>query len=159
MKGALSLARGRAASTTMLDSAGTEIVVGCRVSEFEFGFGDGTVESIDVPCVGGGFNVGVKWDDVSKGRPSWSAAGGGRGAQHLLVIEQPAAAQPAAQPAAAEPAIDLAKAQPPSPSTPPRRRSMSMARRAAAISTPSTRRTRAARRALRWSTWRRFGRC
>ena len=81
----------------MLDSAGSEIVVGCRVAEIHLGFGDGTVESITVPVHGcDGFNVGVKWDDESKGGPSWSAEGGGRNAEHLLVIEQPAAAEPAA---------------------------------------------------------------
>ena len=71
----------------MLDSAGAEITVGCRVAEIHFGFGDGVVESIDVPIVGGACNVGVKWDDPSKGGPTWTAEGGGRSAQHLLVIE------------------------------------------------------------------------
>ena len=63
------------------------ITVGCRVAEADFSYGDGTVESITVPCVGGGFNVGIKWDDASKGGPAWSQEGGGRGAAHLLVIE------------------------------------------------------------------------
>ena len=70
----------------MMDQAATEITVGCRVAEADFSFGDGVVESVKVPITGVGFNVGVKWDDPSKGGPTWSAGGGGRGAQHLLVI-------------------------------------------------------------------------
>ena len=66
----------------MKDHAGAEIVVGCRVAEADFSFGDGVVESIVVPCVGGGFNVGVKWDQPELGGPPWSAEGGGRAAQH-----------------------------------------------------------------------------
>ena len=50
-------------------------------------YGDGIVESITVPCIGGGFSVGVVWDDPQKGGPTFSAEGGGRGANHLLVIE------------------------------------------------------------------------
>ena len=45
----------------MIDRAGTEITVGCRVAEADFSFGDGTVMSIKVPCNGGGFCVGVHW--------------------------------------------------------------------------------------------------
>ena len=62
----------------MKDQAGTEIVVGCRVAEVDFSYGDGIVESVTVPVVGGGINVGVKWDDPEKGGPEWSAGGGGR---------------------------------------------------------------------------------
>ena len=69
------------------DSAGEAITVGCRVAECDFSFGDGLVESVEVPSLGGGFNVGVKWDDPAKGGPAWSAEGGGRSSQHLLVIE------------------------------------------------------------------------
>ena len=72
----------------MKDKAGTEIKVGCRVAEADFDFGDGTVMSISVPSSGGGFNVGVHWDDPDNGGPPWSDEGGGRGAQHLLVIEE-----------------------------------------------------------------------
>ena len=68
------------------DSAGVALEVGQRVSEIDFSFGDGLVESITVPSVGGGFNVGVKWDDPSLDGPTWSEDGGGRGAKHLLVI-------------------------------------------------------------------------
>ena len=64
-----------------------EITVGCRVVEADFSYGDGTVKSITVPIAGGGFNVGVDWDDAEKGGPTWSEEGGGRGAQHLLVID------------------------------------------------------------------------
>ena len=81
----------------MKDKAGTDIVVGCRVAEADLSYGDGVVESVTVPCRGGSFNVGVKWDDQSKGGPTWSAEGGGRGEQHLLVIE--------AAPDAGEPAV------------------------------------------------------
>ena len=70
----------------MKDQAGVEITVGCRVAEADFAFGDGGVESITVPYRDGSFNVGVKWDDPERGGPKWSAEGGGRGAQHLLVI-------------------------------------------------------------------------
>lgn len=78
------------------DQAGKEIVVSCRVTEADFGFGDGEVESVKVPLSrGSGFNIGVKWDDASKGGPSWSATGGGRGAQHLLVIADAPAASAA----------------------------------------------------------------
>ena len=73
----------------MTDSAGFEVAVGQRVSEIHFDYGDGLVESITVPMSSDGFNVGVKWDDPSKGGPAWSETGGGRGANHLLVIEQP----------------------------------------------------------------------
>jgi hypothetical protein len=86
---------------SMEDSAGTKIAVGCRVAEVDFSFGDGLVESVTVPIVGVGFNVGVRWDDPSKGGPEWSAEGGGRAANHLLVIKGAAAAP---EPAAAEPA-------------------------------------------------------
>ena len=79
----------------MKDKAGTDIVVGCRVTEADFGFGDGIVESISVPCRGTSLNVGIKWDEPSKGGPSWSAEGGGRGAQHLLVIEAAPDSEPA----------------------------------------------------------------
>ena len=68
----------------MKDKAGVEITVGCRVLEADFDYGDGTVESIEVPSAGGGFNVGVLWDDPAKEGPGWSAEGGGRGANHLL---------------------------------------------------------------------------
>ena len=71
----------------MKDQAGETITVGCRVAEVDFSYGDGVVESVEVPLRGGGFNVGVKWDDPAKGGPAWSAEGGGRGSQHLLVIE------------------------------------------------------------------------
>lgn len=71
----------------MKDKAGTEITVGCRVAEASFGYGDGEVESVEVPVTGGGFNVGVKWDDPRKGGSGWSEEGGGRTAEHLLVIE------------------------------------------------------------------------
>ena len=73
----------------MMDKAGAEIAVGCRVAEADFSFGDGVVESIEVPINGGGFNVGVKWDEPERGGPTWSAQGGGRGAEHLLVLEPP----------------------------------------------------------------------
>lgn len=71
----------------MKDKDGVDIVVGCRVMEADFSYGRGTVESIQVPVVGGGFNVGVKWEDANQGGPPWSADGGGRGAKHLRVIE------------------------------------------------------------------------
>ena len=71
----------------MKDKAGVEITVGCRVLEADFDYGDGTVESIEVPSAGGGFNVGVLCDDPKKEGPGWSAEGGGRGGQHLLVTE------------------------------------------------------------------------
>ena len=72
----------------MKDQAGTDIVVGCRVAEANLSYGDGLVESVTVPVVGGGFNVGIKWDDPTKSGPEWSAAGGGRSSsEHLLVIE------------------------------------------------------------------------
>ena len=61
----------------MKDSAGAEITVGCRVAEAHFSFGDGTVESVKVPCSGGAFNVGVHWDEPEKGGPGWSDEGGG----------------------------------------------------------------------------------
>ena len=76
----------------MKDKAGAEITVGCRVAEADFGFGDGTVESIEVPCSGDGCNVGVHWDEPEKGGPGWSDEGGGRGPEHLLVIEAAPAA-------------------------------------------------------------------
>ena len=57
--------------------------------EADFSFGDGVVESIEVPINGVGFNVGVKWDEPERGGPTWSAEGGGRGAEHLLVLEPP----------------------------------------------------------------------
>ena len=76
----------------MKDQAGAEIVVGCRVAEANFSYGDGLVESVTVPCAGGCFNVGVTWDDPEKGGPEWSADGGGRSSEHLLVIEPPAQA-------------------------------------------------------------------
>ena len=63
----------------MMDHAGTEITVGCRVAEANDSFGDGTVESITVPSTGGGFNVGVAWDDAMKGGPAWSKEGRGTG--------------------------------------------------------------------------------
>ena len=72
----------------MKDKAGNEITVGCRVAEADFAFGDGVVESVTVPLVGGGFNVGVRWDDSSLGGPTWDENGGGRGADHLLVIPE-----------------------------------------------------------------------
>ena len=75
----------------MRDSADEEIRVGSRVTEVDFGYGDGIVESIEVPVQGGGFNVGVMWDDPGLGGPTWSAEGGGRGANHLLVVEAAAA--------------------------------------------------------------------
>ena len=59
------------------------------MAEADFSFGDGVVESIEVPINGGGFNVGVKWDEPERGGPTWSAQGGGRGAEHLLVLEPP----------------------------------------------------------------------
>ena len=71
----------------MKDKAGTVITVGCRVAEADFTFGDGTVESITVPVTGDGYNVGVHWDEPDKGGPGWSDEGGGRSAEHLLVIE------------------------------------------------------------------------
>ena len=37
----------------MKDKAGIDIAVGCRVAEADFGYGDGTVESITGPCIGG----------------------------------------------------------------------------------------------------------
>ena len=52
----------------MKDKDGVEITVGCRVAEADFSFGDGKVESITVPIAGAeGFNVGVIWDDPSRG--------------------------------------------------------------------------------------------
>ena len=71
----------------MKDKAGIVITVDCRVAEVDFSFGDGTVESITVPCKGGGCNVGVLWDDPAKEGPAWSAEGGGCNAGHLTVIE------------------------------------------------------------------------
>ena len=71
----------------MKDRDGTEIVVGCCVMEADFSYGEGTVKSITVPCDGGGFNVGVAWKDPTKGGPAYSAEGGGRGSQHLRVVE------------------------------------------------------------------------
>ena len=71
----------------MKDKAGTEITVGCRVAETDLGFGDGTVESVEVPAGAGGFNIGVHWDQPDRDGPGWSDEGGGRGAEHLLVIE------------------------------------------------------------------------
>ena len=41
------------------------------MAEADFSFGDGVVESIEVPCIGDGFNVGVKWDDSQRGGPPW----------------------------------------------------------------------------------------
>ena len=79
----------------MKDKAGTDIVVGCRVTEADFGFGDGVVESITVPAQDGSCTVGIKWDEPSKGGPKWSAEGGGRGAQHLIVIEAAPDSEPA----------------------------------------------------------------
>ena len=70
----------------MKDRAGADIKLGFRVAEADFSYGDGVVQSITVPCAGGGFNVGIKWDDDSKGGPAWSEEGGGRAAEHLLVI-------------------------------------------------------------------------
>ena len=79
-----------------------EITVGCRVAEVDFSYGDGLVESIAVPVSGGGFNVGVKWDEPGKGGSTWSLdEGGGRAGQHLLVIQQ--AETPAAHETATEP--------------------------------------------------------
>lgn len=70
------------------DKAGTEIDVGCRVTEADLNFGDGTVESVSVPLASGdGFNIGVHWDNPALGGPAWSAEGGGRGAEHLIVID------------------------------------------------------------------------
>mgnify|MGYP006936349087 CR=1 FL=1 len=71
----------------MMDKSGTEITVGCRVTEADLGFGDGTVESVEVPAGAGGFNVGVHWDEPDRDGPGWSDEGGGRRAEHLLVIE------------------------------------------------------------------------
>ena len=73
----------------MKDKAGADIAVGCRVAEADFSYGDGVVESITVPITGIGFNVGVKWDQPARGGPPWSAEGGGRASQHLLVLEPP----------------------------------------------------------------------
>ena len=86
------------------DKAGAEITVGCRVAEVDLDFGDGVVESVEVPVVGGGVNIGVKWDNPNLGGPVWSALGGGRAAEHFLVIEgEPAdAAAPAALPPGTE---------------------------------------------------------
>ena len=72
----------------MKDQAGSEITVGCRVTEADDDFGDGTVESITVPVgAGAGFNVGIlMWDKPENGGPGWSSDGGGRGAEHLLVV-------------------------------------------------------------------------
>ena len=93
------------------DKAGTAIVVGCRVREADFGFGDGTVKSITVPVHGcDGFNVGVDWDDSSMGGPAWSTDGGGRAGEHLLVLEAAAAPAAAEEEAAAEPMAALADA-------------------------------------------------
>ena len=73
----------------MLDKNGADIVVGSRVREADFGYGDGEVESVTVPIRGGGgFNVGVRWDDPSLGGPEYDAEGGGRGAQHLVVLQE-----------------------------------------------------------------------
>ena len=46
----------------MNDRDVAEIVVGCRVVEADFGYGEGVVESVEVPCIGGGFKVGVRRD-------------------------------------------------------------------------------------------------
>ena len=75
------------AEAAMCDKNNTEIVVGCRVREDDSDFGEGVVKSIEVPCIGGAFNVGVEWDDAEKGGPPWTPEGGGRGAQHLVVIQ------------------------------------------------------------------------
>ena len=63
----------------MEDKAGTVITVGCRVAEADFSFSDGTVESITVPVTGGGYHVGVHWDEPDKGRTR--VVGRGRRAQ------------------------------------------------------------------------------
>ena len=71
----------------MKDKAGAEITVGCRVTECDMGYGVGVVESIAVRTTGVGFNVGIKWDIAGDDKPGWSTEGGGRSAEHLLVIE------------------------------------------------------------------------
>jgi hypothetical protein len=81
----------------MKDQHGTEITVGCWVREADLNFGDGEVESLEVPA-GGGFNVGIKWKDPDKDGPGWSSEGGGRGCEHLVTIEKPQAEREAEQP-------------------------------------------------------------
>ena len=100
----------REATDMITDKAGAKIAVGCRVTEVDFSYGDGVVESVTVPVTGGGTNVGVKWDDESLGGPNWSAAGGGRGGEHLLVIE---AAPPFAEQAEGGAAITMPEGQRP----------------------------------------------
>ena len=55
----------RACNTTnsmLTNNAGTQIDVGCRVTEADLDYGDGTVESDTVSMTGVGFNVGgVGW--------------------------------------------------------------------------------------------------
>ena len=78
-----------AATPKLTDKGGEEIRIGCRVAEADFSYGDGAVESITVPITGDGFNVGIKWDTPELGGPPWSAEGGGRSAEHLLVLGPP----------------------------------------------------------------------
>jgi hypothetical protein len=78
-----------AAAPKLTDKGGEEIRIGCRVAEADFSYGDGVVESITVPITGDGFNVGIKWDTPELGGPPWSAEGGGRSAEHLLVLGPP----------------------------------------------------------------------
>ena len=78
-----------AATPKLTDKGGEEIRIGCRVAEADFSYGDGVVESITVPITGDGFNVGIKWDTPELGGPPWSAEGGGRSAEHLLVLGPP----------------------------------------------------------------------
>ena len=83
------LAMATAATPKLTDKGGEEIRIGCRVAEADFSYGDGVVESITVPITGDGFNVGIKWDTPELGGPPWSAEGGGRSAEHLLVLGPP----------------------------------------------------------------------
>ena len=69
------------------DCAGTEINIGDRVGECDAPYGNGLVQSISVPSTaGGGFNIGVEWDNPALGGPLWDATGGGRAGCHLLIV-------------------------------------------------------------------------
>ena len=70
------------------DANGNEIQVGQRVREQTMNFGDGLVESINVPIIGPGYNIGVRWDDPTKEGPTWTAEGGGRAGEHLIILPE-----------------------------------------------------------------------
>ena len=76
------------------DCEGTALSTGDRVVDDGW-FGTGTVVRLRIPLEhGDGFNVGVKWDDASKGGPR--VRDGGRGANHLRRIGGPIEVAPAA---------------------------------------------------------------